>query len=196
MNINAIVLAAGLSRRMGAANKLLLPYGRKTVVETVVSKILTSNPETTIVVLGHEGSAVRAALQHLPVQFVDNPDYATGMTTSIQCGVRAAGPGAVMICLSDMPLIEPEAYFFLQTVFKERLPDDPDAIIMPQYNGQKGNPVIFSETYRSAILAHTDPEGCKSIVQANREHLVLVNLNTAAILEDMDYPEDYRRMVG
>ncbi|HEV3251229.1 MAG TPA: nucleotidyltransferase family protein, partial [Puia sp.] len=112
--LSAIVLAAGLSKRMGKANKLLLPYKGKTVIEIVVENILTAGLGEVIVVTGHEEEKLRNALKNLAVDFVHNPRYLTGMTSSIQEGIRPAKGKGYMICLSDMLLISADEYALLK----------------------------------------------------------------------------------
>ena len=90
---------------MGKDNKLLLPYNGKTVIATVVENILNAGLEEVIVVTGHEEEKLRMALQDMTVLFAPNPRYLTGMTSSIQEGIRKAQGKGYMICLSDMVLI-------------------------------------------------------------------------------------------
>ena len=97
--VGAIVLAAGLSRRMGEENKLLLPFGEKTVLETTLDNILSSNIDVVLIVIGHEAQQVKKVLDDYLRRntgfrrkffIIENPDFEKGMTTSIQAGVRAA----------------------------------------------------------------------------------------------------------
>ena len=97
--MTAIVLAAGLSRRMGEVNKLLLPFGKKTILETTLDNILSSNIEVVLIVIGHEAPKVKKILDDYLRRntgfrrkyfIVENPDFEKGMTTSIQTGVKAA----------------------------------------------------------------------------------------------------------
>ena len=106
--IAALVLAAGQSTRMGTANKLLLPFRGSTVVAQTVDAVLASGVAETIVVVGHEAERVREALNGKAVGLVENPDYTQGMATSIHAGINAvqSGTSAVMVCLSDLPLLE------------------------------------------------------------------------------------------
>jgi len=110
--ISAIVLAAGNSLRMGRQNKLLLPYGNKTIIEQVVDQLLDSRVGEVVVVVGYEQNKIKAALAMRPVKLVFNSRYQTGMTTSIQTGVAAASPRArgYLICLGDMPALTAEDY--------------------------------------------------------------------------------------
>ena len=192
--LSAIVLAAGLSKRMGSANKLLLMYKNKTVLETVIENILAAGIKEVIVVTGHQSEIVQNTLKNLPVHVVYNPDYEKGLTTSIQSGLRVAKGNGYMICLSDMVLIAPEDYTTLKTTFEKQIMLDEKCICMPVFNNQKGNPVIFSAFYKELILQHQEMNGCKTIVASHKEHVLLTQMNTPNILTDIDYPEDYERL--
>jgi molybdenum cofactor cytidylyltransferase len=191
---SAILLAAGSSRRMGNANKLLLPYRDKTILAITAGQILASGIDELIVVTGHEPAAIREALRDLPVTITHNPLYEEGMTTSIQAGIRIARGEGYMICLSDMVLITSEEYASLRHAFKEHYPSDDQCIIQPEYEGEKGNPVIFSSAYRSAILQHPEKEGCKQILRSNATHIVPVSMLTDHILRDIDTPDEYQSL--
>ncbi|MDR3711799.1 MAG: nucleotidyltransferase family protein [Puia sp.] len=193
--MSAIVLAAGMSQRMGKENKLLLPFAGKTLLETTIGNILRAEPRPeVIVVTGHEADRVKAAIQHLPVTILHNPGYATGMTGSIQAGVRRAMGDGFMICLGDMPLISAAEYSSLMESFEKQLALDPQCICIPVYRQQPGNPVIFSAWYRDAILSHTAPEGCREIVRAHRDFVLRVPMPADSILRDIDQEDDYIRI--
>ncbi len=190
--ISAIVLAAGSSSRMGPINKLLLPHlGQKSIIRSVVERILRSDVKEVIIVLGHQAERVKEDLSELNIRFVTNPHFTSGMTSSIQCGAAAAGPdtSGILICLGDMPLLTPEDYRRVTAaVTGER------QIISPVYEGQKGHPVFFSHHFIPDILAHNEPEGCKSIVTRNKVVLDRVISPNAHILQDIDRPEDYDKL--
>lgn len=192
--VSVIVLAAGLSKRMGVANKLLLPYHNKTIIEITVENIIASGIQEIVVVTGHEHEKVEQAIQHMPVKLIFNPDYEKGMTTSIQAGIRHATGNGCMICLADMYSITSSEYSFLANEFGKVFLQNSKCICVPRFNNEKGNPVIFSSAYKDAILQHTDMEGCKSIVQANKENIYWIEMKTDHILQDLDYPEDYKKL--
>lgn len=192
-----ILLAAGRGLRMGGPNKLLLPFAGKTVLETTLDRLCAAAPGPVCVVTGHARADLLPILQQFPVQEVFNPDYAQGMTGSIQAGIRALPPDApgYMICLADMPLIAPDTYRRLLTYFHQHLEAQPDLVVLPRFQGQKGNPVCFAGTYRPALLAHTDPEGCRSLVQAHAAKVHWVDVPDAGILQDLDTEADYRQQL-
>ena len=183
---------------MGGENKLLLPFGDKTMLETVLDHILAAGTDEVVVVVGHDAGRVRSLLADYPVKIVFNPGYAVGMTTSIQTGIRAASPqtDGFMICLSDMPLIEAEIYRKLAGVFFEKRKTEERVIVQPFFENTPGNPVIFSAFYKNDLLALDYLEGCKPVVRANRAFVMPVHVATAAVLRDADTPEDFKSIVS
>lgn len=194
--ISAIIIAAGLSRRMGEdKNKLLLPFGQSNLIGEVLKNILSADFEELIVVLGHESELVKTFVPlHEKIKCVHNPNFKTGMTSSIQCGVEAAKTeNATMICLSDMPFIQKEDYNFLIKNFQNQVFFDKKCIVQPFFGEKKGNPIVFSAYYRAEILTHQEPEGCRSIVQKNKDFRHLIEMPSDAILKDIDDWETYEK---
>jgi len=109
--IAALVMAAGRSSRMGTANKLLAEVDGQPMVRRAVEAALASAAGPVFVVLGHDAHRVRAALRGCKVHFIDNPDYAEGMSTSLRRGLASLPDGVdgAVILLGDMPRIEPAA---------------------------------------------------------------------------------------
>jgi molybdenum cofactor cytidylyltransferase len=195
--ITAIVLAAGMSTRMGAENKLLLPFRGTTLIGNMVDVVTRSRVGETLVVVGHEAEQVKAALRGKPVRFVENPAYAEGMGSSVQAGIRAASPQAtgLMVCLTDLPLVETAEIDRLIAAFEAR-PADGQPIAVPCHRGQRGNPVLMSARYREEALAMRGVAGCRGIVKRYPERVVEVEMEQDHILRDIDTPEDYRRLVA
>ncbi|MEO6637668.1 MAG: nucleotidyltransferase family protein [Ginsengibacter sp.] len=189
--VSAIVLAAGLSARMGSKNKMLLPFDGKTVIEKVVKNIVASGIEDIIVVTGRDALQVHDLLQYSPVKIIHNDDFTRGMTTSIQKGVYSANGNGYMICLGDMPFITSEEYKKLSDAFEQERLNDQACICIAVYQKQKGNPVVFSTHYKDMILQHANMEGCKEIVQAHKQHLYPVEMPTVNVLTDIDTLADY-----
>ncbi|MEO6915113.1 MAG: nucleotidyltransferase family protein [Chitinophagaceae bacterium] len=189
--ISAIVLAAGLSTRMGEQNKLLLELDGQPIIRIVASRLIGAEPGEVIVVLGHDSERIKAALAGLNLIFIRNEKFTEGMTTSIQAGISLATGDGYMICLSDMYAIEISEYKFMATFFAKERALDPRCICIPVFEESRGNPVIFSKHYREKILKHDEPEGCRKIVTDNKAHLRKLAMTNAHILQDLDYPEDY-----
>ncbi len=170
--------------------------GNKTVLETTIQNILSAGIEELILVLGHEEEKIRSLVKDLPLIIISNPDYANGITSSIQQGVRQATGNGYMICLADMVSISPAEYELLRIAFEKQWLLDSECICQPRYQDLKGNPVIFSSYYREDILRHEDMDGCKGIVEDNREHIHWIDMPTNHVLLDLDHPADYEALNG
>lgn len=190
--MSAIVLAAGLSTRMGGVNKLLLPFRGKTVIVTVVENIINSGIEEVIVVTGNDADVVQNLLKHLPVKIIHNQNFKIGMTSSIQKGISIAKGDSYMICLGDMPFITSKEYLQIQTFFKKQRKLNEACICIATHINKRGNPVVFSSLYKNEILKHTDMEGCKEIIRSNKHNVYNVEMKSGNILKDIDTPGDYK----
>jgi molybdenum cofactor cytidylyltransferase len=186
--ITAIVLAAGLSRRMGNENKLLLPLKGKPVIMHVIDNLIDSKADHILVVASELSHSKLIHIASDRVQVIENKHYQTGKTSSIQAGIRVSNENShCMICLGDMPLIQSESYDQLINSSKK----NPRSLIVPTYQKKQGNPIIFPPTLRRQILEHTDPEGCKSIVQRHESIQVLIPMDDKGILHDIDTPNQF-----
>lgn len=202
--ISGILLAAGLSTRMGEP-KQLLPFGEKTIVETVVENMVNSKFSKVVVVLGHFVDQIQELLNEYPVTTVFNPDYREGMLTSAQTGVKSlyhTNEGnllnesrqtkltAFSIMLVDQPFIISE---LIDTVINAYTHTD-KGIVLPSYQYKRGHPVIFHHKYVDHILAlDAKSAGIRSLYKTHSEDIHYVNVDTDSILRDMDYKEDYER---
>lgn len=189
--ITGILLAAGLSTRMGEP-KQLLPFGESTIVETVVDSMLMSKLDSVIVVVGHCAQQVREKLGTRPIQIVFNPDYREGMLFSAQSGVRALNEttDAFALMLVDQPFITP---MLIDTVVNAYVQTE-KGIAVPSYNYRRGHPVIFHRRYADDILAlGADSGGVRTLFKTYTDDIHYVTVDTDRVLRDMDYREDYER---
>lgn len=189
--IGAIVLAAGSSRRMGGDNKLLATVGGKPLVRLAAEAALGSRATPVIVVTGHEAERVKAALAGLDVRFVDNPEYAKGMSTSVRAGIAAlplAADGAVVL-LGDMPEVTAATVDALIAAFA------PGRIVVATSGGRRGNPVLWSRQHFAALAAVEGDTGGRGIIEANTDAIRAVEVGPAAAF-DIDTPDDMAAAVA
>ena len=204
--LTAILLAAGSSRRMGPINKLLMPYQGQPIVAVTATRLLAAGIKEIIVVTGYEAADIGKAIAHLPIHLAHNPRHEEGLTGSIQTGIRAStAPSAgvptptsqgYMICLADMVLITPPEYTLLANAFHQHHTADDRCILIPDYQGSPGNPVIFSAAWRDILLKHPEKEGCKGIIHSNPTHIFRIPMPSAHILADIDLPGDYEALAN
>ena len=189
-NISGILLAAGLSTRMGAP-KQLLPFGESTIVETVVDNMLGAKFDEVIVVVGHRAEEIQTQLGTRPIKTVFNPDYRDGMLTSAQAGIRALETSdAFALMLVDQPFITSA---LIDQVIDAYVHTE-KGIALPSYNYKRGHPVIFDQKYARDILALTpESDGVRTLFKAYGDDIHYVTVETDNVLRDIDYREDYER---
>ena len=194
--ISAIVPAAGLSSRMGQ-NKLLMPFGDKSLIEHAVDTLKASDVDEIVVVLGHEADQVRSRLERRRVNFVHNPDYREGLSTSVRTGMSAVAKGAdaIMIYLADQPLIQPDEISRLIQAFAEAKRAG-KSIVVPFFENRRGNPVILDASYRAMVLDIVGDVGCRRIIRRYPEQVFAVQMQTDHVVRDVDTLEDFLRVRG
>jgi molybdenum cofactor cytidylyltransferase len=192
VRVAAIVLAAGRSSRMGAHNKLLADIAGQPMVRRVVEAALASKARPVLAVIGHQADEVRAALAGLDVTAVANPDYATGLASSLKAGIRAvpAASDGALILLGDMPRIVAEHIDRLVDTFAAA----PENIVVPMHEGRQGNPVLWPRSCFPQLLQLEGDAGAKRLIAAHGDRVSAVDLGTDAIFVDVDTPEALTRM--
>jgi molybdenum cofactor cytidylyltransferase len=189
--IAAIVLAAGASRRFGS-QKLLAELRGKPVVRWSVENVVEAKPDEVIAVVGHDGGAVRTALDGLEVRVVENREWAEGIGSSIRAGVAAAGrdADAVMIALGDQPGVAARVIASLLNAYAER----GRAIVVPSYRGERGHPVIFAASVFPELMAIRGDRGARDVIACDRSRVTVVDFDARPPL-DVDTEDELRSMV-
>ncbi|MGM1328433.1 nucleotidyltransferase family protein, partial [Klebsiella michiganensis] len=150
MDKQCIILAAGLSSRMGKW-KMMLPWGEGTILDSALAGALAFC-DRVVLVTGFRGDELAACYQDHPgVEVVFNPRYQDGMFSSIQCGVGHISASRFFLALGDMPEVTPGVY--------RRLWDNADAesCLIPAYERGKGHPVLLPK--RAISLIRRAPQG-------------------------------------
>jgi molybdenum cofactor cytidylyltransferase len=184
--IAALVLAAGRSTRMGEANKLLMDLHGSPMIARTVSAIAASAATPLVVVTGHDADAVAAALKGQRITLVHNPRFAEGMATSLKAGLAALPTDAdgVLVCLGDMPAVTAAALGKLIAAFN---PTEGRAIIVPTYQGKRGNPVLFARAYVDEMREAEGDVGARALLSQHAEAVYEVETD-AGVLADADTP--------
>ena len=187
--VAALLLAAGVSRRMAPYNKLLVADAAGTaMVACVADAVLASRARPVIAVLGHQADEVAAVLGPRPVTIVRAPDYESGLSVSLRAGLAAlpAEADAVLVCLGDMPLVTPALINCLLDAYDS---DDGNLIVVPTHHGKRGNPVLWDRRFFADMAALTGDTGARALLLRHAEHVVEVEWDTDAVLLDFDTPD-------
>jgi molybdenum cofactor cytidylyltransferase len=186
--ITAVVLAAGRSTRMRGPNKLLAEIARRPLVRIVAEEALASRADPVIVVAGHQRAEVEKALAGLRVRIVHNPDFAEGLGTSLRAGIAAvpADSDAAIVCLGDMPRVDAALMNRLIAAFD---PDRGALVVVPTFEGKRGNPVLWSRRFFPDLMAIEGDVGARHLIGRYGEAVAEVPVEGKASLVDVDTPE-------
>jgi molybdenum cofactor cytidylyltransferase len=186
--IAAVVLAAGRSTRMGGPNKLLAEIARRPLVRIVAEEALASRADPVIVVAGHQRAEVEKALAGLRVRIVHNPDFAEGLGTSLRAGIAAvpADSDAAIVCLGDMPRVDAALMNRLIAAFD---PDRGALVVVPTFEGKRGNPVLWSRRFFPDLMAIEGDVGARHLIGRYSEAVAELTVEGKATLVDVDTPE-------
>jgi len=186
----AIILAAGSSRRMGT-QKMLLPFNKSTIIETVINNVLNSMIDNVMVVLGADHDKISNTINRLPVQFCHNEQHEMGMLSSVICGFRSLpeDANAALIYLGDQPGIPP----IVTDTILEAYNEDLLGIVIPVYNHRRGHPLLVDLKYRSEIQKLDLDQGLRSLMHLFPEDVLEVEVDEPGILIDIDTKEDYTK---
>ena len=187
--IAAIILAAGESRRMGTP-KALLQFRGETFLDRLIGK-LGAQCDPVIVILGHGAETLRAGV-HRQAQFVVNADYARGMLTSLQCGLRAvpADGRPVVFTLVDHPN---PADATIRTVAQT---DQKADVVIPRFEGRKGHPVRLSRRVMDELLSLPASAKPTDVLYRHLDGTHFLDLDDPGIVDDIDDPGAYRELLA
>ncbi len=196
--VTAILLAAGLSKRLGR-NKLLLPLGDETVVRKTAKAVLASAVTEVILVTGHEEAKVKQAVAGLNVRLAHNPRYAEGQSTSMIAGIEAApeDTAAYLFVLGDQPLLTPGIVNEVISLYERSRPEA--LVAAPAYEGRRGNPTLFSAELKDELLHASGDAGGRGIIRRLENEspgtIVFHHLPNDDIFLDIDTEKDYESML-
>jgi len=184
VNVAAVILAAGASRRMGQP-KQLLPFDGQSLLRRTTAAALTAGCDPVVVALGALRNRLRDELSGLPAIVLDNPDWEQGHGTSMRCGLTAIGTAdAVMFLVCDQPFLDAEHLKCLIDAWRESgLPMAASA-----YAGAIGVPALFDASCFADLRQLPPESGAKVLLLRHRERVTTVSFPGGAF--DVDTPED------
>lgn len=184
-DVAIIILAAGMSRRLGRP-KQVLPLGGEPIVAHVGRRARQSTARRVMAVVGGAREETMAALEDIVDEIIVNNDFAGGQGTSIAAGIRyldstshlLGACEAVVFLLADQPGIDPATIDAVIDTWREGAP-----IVMTQYRDQMSHPVLFDRTYWPELSRLAGEQGGKAVIDRHRE-------DVAKVIVDADAPRD------
>jgi CTP:molybdopterin cytidylyltransferase MocA len=192
-HVAAIILAAGLSERMGEF-KPLLPLGEMAVLERCAGLFRESGVEDIRVVIGHRGEELRALLAKLDVMPIENPRYREGMFSSVKAGLATIGSDvdSFFVLPVDIPLVRRST---IRRLLDTRGVKGCD-VAYPVFRGERGHPPLIAGCYAKEIVNWQGDGGLKRALAKWEASSLDVSVADSNILLDMDTAEDYRKMLA
>jgi molybdenum cofactor cytidylyltransferase len=189
--ISAIILAAGQSKRMGQP-KMLLPWGKLTVIEHVITTFLNAGIEDIVIVTGGARERVEKATAPYPVRRIHNNDYANGeMLSSLQHGLNAMPPQAqaTLVGLGDQPQVQERSVRSVHEAFW----GNESRLVVPSFQMRRGHPWLVARPLWEELLQMKPPESPRDFLNRHAGEIHYVEVDTPSVLADLDTPDDYQK---
>lgn len=192
---SAIILAAGLSQRMGTINKLLIPINGKPMIHHTVEQYIQAGIHQIIVVVGHQQERIRAALKGLNIEIIFNANFHNGQITSIRCGLTAISSQAqaVLVGLSDQPLLTAND---IQHVIRAFFQQSSKSILVPYHHNQRGNPIVLSTEQALSVDRDGVHLGCRKLIDKHPEKVFCFQATHNHYNYDLDTTTDVTQWLG
>jgi len=193
--VAGLVLAAGASRRLQGGSKLLLPYAGRPLVTAPVRAALEAGLDPVVVVVGHRGGEVRAALvsvedatDRVRIGAVADPSLGQGASLAAGVEVLAAEPdvGAAAVLLGDEPGVRAADIRRVVEVWRR----GGAAVVRARYRDRPGHPVVFDRSWFARLAGLTGDHGAGGLLETHRDDVIEARLPGTAPV-DVDTREDY-----
>lgn len=181
-DVYAIVLAAGRSSRMGGPNKLMALFGDRPLIRQTVERAMAAHAAGTIVVTGHQAERIEQALSGLDLRVVHNPDFASGLSSSLKAGISAlpAEAAGALIVLGDMPGVTTDDFNGVIGAFRS---DPKLPIVRATHNGKRGNPVLLPRSVFPSVALLQGDTGARHLVENEGENVIDVEIGVSAAVD-------------
>ena len=192
----AVLPAAGGSRRMGFP-KLLLPYGEETMIGAVVAALRAGGVDEMVVVIDPDDKGLGEWSAQEGIGFTLNPAPERGMLWSVLAGIEAfggapglAGRGPLLVCPADLPALRPETVALLLA----RQAESGAALVEPVFRGRRGHPLLIAPSLVGEVSTLDPAVGLRQLRDRHPEALLEVDVDDPGVVDDVDTPDDYRRL--
>lgn len=193
-SLGAVVVAAGLSRRMGAF-KPMLPLGDSTLIRSLLQRLRIAGADYIVLVVGREGDRLIQHVADLGVDWVGNPDFATtDMFRSVCIGLeRIQGRcGRILFTPGDSPCFSPTSGVRLNQAMEQTGAD----ILIPAYQGRRGHPILLANRVLPYLLTYRGTGGLRGALQMYPGPQQVLELEDPGLVLDADTPEDYQHLLA
>ena len=193
LKIVGIILAAGLSSRMGEV-KSLLPWGESLLLDRVIENAYQSKLASLIVVLGYEAERILEKINFKESKVIINPDYSLGHSSSLRVGLDGVplDTDAAMFLLGDQPFVTAKIIDIMIRAFQKR----PSSLIIPTYQGKRGNPVVVHHSIFNMVKEITGDTGPRVLFRSLKKQIQEVEVFDPGIHFDIDTIEDYWKLTS
>ncbi|MFC1591364.1 molybdenum cofactor cytidylyltransferase [Thermodesulfobacteriota bacterium] len=189
LTVSGIILASGFSRRM-QQDKLLLPVNGVPLLERVIRAAVQSDLDEVLLV--YRSGSVKDIAERCGLRTVLNQSAQEGQSAAVRIGIAAARQDAagLLFMVGDQPFLSAAVIDLIISEFFR----NPEKIVVPVYDGQRGSPVLFPSRCREQLLALRGDRGGRSIINRMPESVLTAAIQQSAPLVDIDTPEEYRRL--
>jgi molybdenum cofactor cytidylyltransferase len=191
--IAPIILAAGDSLRMGFP-KALLPLGQNTFLTRILGILKDAGLPKPTIVLGRAASTIQPTIRDWPADIHINPDPSRGQLSSIQLALSRLDQefAAAMIWPVDQPAISVDLVRRLVQLYVT----SESWITCPAFGNRRGHPAIFNRALFREFMDAPWEQGPKGIILRHQDSLATLDTEEPASVEDIDTPEQYRKLTG
>ncbi|MHC4149239.1 MAG: nucleotidyltransferase family protein [Planctomycetota bacterium] len=187
--INAVILAAGLSERMGKP-KPLLKFKDKTFLEQIISVLKTSDVDAVTVVLGAQAETIKKSADLSGTNIVINKDYKKGQLSSLIAAIKNTPEQteAILLCLVDCPFITKDLVNSIITKFNQTK----SPIVVPVFNKERGHPTLFAGSLFDQLLNAPQDQGARYVLYSNQDKVTELETPDPGARISIDTPADYK----
>ena len=195
MSLAGVVLAGGRSARMGSP-KALLDFRGQPFAVRILEALEALEVKTRAVVVGPDATRIQPALAGHDCLIVDNPDIDGGPIASLRVALRALQPlqpSGLLAWPVDLPHVRVTTVERLIEAFRR----DPAPAVVPTFAERRGHPVLWGAAVFEELLTSDAATryGARAVLHAHAAEIVPVAVDDPAVIDDLNTPEDYERLV-
>jgi len=186
-----LLLAGGLSARMGTENKLLLRHKGRALI-THSAELFRRHFPRVYIVTGFEADRLKAACGSLDVDFIHNPDFEDGLGASFRAGVLGVPDikAPMLVALADQIFLQDSDIETVITAYREQ---GGEKVIIPYFQGQRGHPVMFPPAALAVIRSSRPVMTGRCFIQTYPQDCHYTVMKYPHCILDVDTPADARQ---